>query len=224
MAAPIADKIILPLDTGNTGKKVRTQTRVVGADTVHEHVYVPTRQAQVLGVYRLGMAQQTVLATAQNGTSTAFLWMHVPTAISGKKVRIRKIRMESASGTLLATPSAPRVAVSRFTFTGAASGAQITGLKNDSSYPTHVVDLRTAATGLTVSLVGVIGVLGIAQALTAVGAMAPASIEFIDADNEDEWIVLVPGEGIVLWQDVAGTTSDTRKLNINLIWDEIDVT
>ena len=149
--------------------------------------------------------------------------MHVPTAISGKKVRIRKIRMESASGTLLATPSAPRVAVSRFTFSGTASGAQVSGLKNDSNYPTHVADLRTAVTGLTVSLVGVIGVLGIAQALTAVGAMAPASIEFIDADNEDEWIVLVPGEGIALWQDVAGTTSDTRKLNINLIWDEIDV-
>ena len=73
MAAPIADKIVLPLDTGNTGKKVRTQTRVVGADTVHEHIYIPTRQAQVLGVYRLGMAQQTVLATAQNGTSTGFL-------------------------------------------------------------------------------------------------------------------------------------------------------
>lgn len=40
MAAPIADKIILPLDTGNTGKKVRTQTRLVGADTVHEHFFV----------------------------------------------------------------------------------------------------------------------------------------------------------------------------------------
>ena len=46
MAAPIANKIILPDDSGNTGKKVRTQTRVVGADTVHEHFFVQGRRAE----------------------------------------------------------------------------------------------------------------------------------------------------------------------------------
>lgn len=42
------------------------------------------------------------------------------------------------------------------------------------------------------------------------------------AADEDEWLVLVPGEGFVIWQDTAGTTSDTRKFNIQLLWDEID--
>lgn len=222
MAAPIADNVILPSDTGNTGKKVRTQTRVVGADTVHEHFFVSVRQAQVLGVYRLGMAQLTVSATAQNGTSTGFLWAHVPVAVSGKKSRIRKIRVDSQHSTVLATPTAPRLAVSRFTFTGTASGASVALVKTDSSSPASVLDLRTAATGLTVTLVGVLGVIGLVQALTAVGAVAPGPIEFIDSDAEDNWPLLAPGEGAVVWQDTAGTGSDTRKINLNLVSDDID--
>jgi hypothetical protein len=34
------DKIIMPDDAANTGKKVRTQTRTVGANTVHEHYVI----------------------------------------------------------------------------------------------------------------------------------------------------------------------------------------
>jgi hypothetical protein len=44
MAAPTADKIILPLDTGNTGKNVRTQLRTVGGIAVHEHYFVQGRR------------------------------------------------------------------------------------------------------------------------------------------------------------------------------------
>jgi hypothetical protein len=37
MAAPIAAYVQLPADTANTGKKNRTQTKVAGSDTVHQH-------------------------------------------------------------------------------------------------------------------------------------------------------------------------------------------
>lgn len=223
MAAPIANKIILPSDTGNTGKNIRTQTRVVGADTVHEHIYVKTRQAAVLGIYRIALPQQTILATAQNGTTTGFLWGHVPNAVTGKKARLRTVRCESQHSTLLATPTAPRIVVSRMTFTGTASGAAQAGVKVDTGYPSPILDLRTAVAGLTVSLVGLLGAMGICGALTAVGAYAPASIRFGDNDEEDEWPTFAPGEGFVLWQDTAGTASDTRKANLTLVWDEIDV-
>lgn len=222
MAGPIAAFIQLPTDSGNTGKKNRTQTRVIGSDTVHEHFVVPAREAQVLGVYRLGMAQQTVSATVQNGTSSGYLWAHVPTAVTGKKSRMRKIRVESQHGSVLATPTAPRLAVSRFTFTGTASGASVALVKHKSGYPASVFDLRTAATGLTVTLVGVLGSIGLTQALTAVGINVPSAIEFIDSQSEDDWPEFAPGEGAVLWQDVAGTASDTRRININIVSDDID--
>lgn len=223
MAGPIANKVILPVDTGNAGKNIRTQTRVVGADTVHEHFFINARQAQILGVYRLAMAQVTILASAQNGTTSGFLWLHVPTAITNKKVRLRRVYVTSQHATALATPTAPRLVLARITFTGTASGAQLTPIKVDTSYPTSIADLRTANTGLTVTLVGNLGSGGVVGAVTAVGAYPPVAVDIIDpASEEDEWPVLAPGEGVVIYQDTAGTASDTRVANIVLLWDEID--
>lgn len=224
MAAPIASKVTLPDDSGNSGKKIRTQTRVVGSDTVHEHFFQQVRQAQVLGVYRLGMAQVTALASAQNGTSSGFLWFHVPTAITNKKARIRRLSVTSQLATLLATPTAPRLTATRFTFSGTASGASLTPIKIDASGTAAVSDLRTAVTGLTVALVGSLGTAPFPGAQTAVGAYAPAEYNIIDpASEEDEWPIFAPGEGFVIYQDTAGTASDTRVANITLLFDEIDV-
>lgn len=225
MAAPIANKIIIPDDSGNLGKKVRTQSRAVGADTVHEHFFIEARQAEVLGVYRRAMDQQTIAAAAQNGTSTGFLWAHVPIAVTNKWARLRRIYFSSQHATVLATPTAPRIACSLFTFTGSASGASITAGKINSSFPSAILDLRTAVTGLTVTMGQKIAAGAILGALTAVGAYsASPDINIMDpGEAEDEWPIIKPGEGIVLWQDTAGTTLDTRKFNPVLVWDEIDV-
>lgn len=223
MAGPVAATVNLPDDSGNLGKKVRTQTRTVGANTVHEHFFIQARQAQVLGVYRLGMPQVTALAAAQNGTSTGYLWLHVPTAISNKKVRIRRLSVTSQLATLLATPTAPRITATRFTFTGTASGASLTPVKIDSGSSASIADLRTAVTGLTVTLVGSLGTAPHVGAQTAVGAYAPAEYNIVDpASEEDDWPILAPGEGIVIYQDTAGTASDTRVANIILLWDDVD--
>lgn len=71
MAAPIADKIILPLDTGNTGKNNRTQTRVIGADTVHEHFVVSVSQRSIVGGYKANAGVLTVPAAVHTGTRSA---------------------------------------------------------------------------------------------------------------------------------------------------------
>lgn len=225
MAGPVASTIILPDDSGNLGKKVRTQTRVVGADTVHEHFFVEGRQAAVLGVYRKAMDQQTIVAAAQNGTSTGYLWAHVPTAVTGKWVRIRRLYLSSQHSSLLATPTAPRIAASLATFTGTASGAQITPGKINSGSPASVLDLRTAVTGLTITMGQKIAAAGIVGALTAASAYSPGpDVNIIDpGESEDEWVIIKPGEALVLWQDTAGTTSDTRKFNPVMVWDDIDV-
>lgn len=222
MAGPVAASIILPDDSGNTGKKVRSQTKTVGGNSVHEHFFVPGRQAVLLGVYSLAMAQQTVLQTANDGTSTGLLWFHVPTAITNKKARIRKLLINSQHSTAFAGITAPRIVASRFTFTGTASGASVTPVKVDTAWATAVADLRTAVTGLTVALVGLMGAAALVGALTAVGAYEPSGIDLIDSVSEDAWWVFAPGEGLVLWQDTAGTASDTRKINITIAWDEVD--
>lgn len=224
MAAPIASHVKLPDDSGNPGKKIRTQTRVIGADTVHDHFYVQVGKAEVLGVYRTAMAQQTVAAAAQNGTSTGFLWAHVPNAITNKKARVRRFYFSSQHSTALATPTAPRIRLQRFTFTGTASGATIAPDKTVSTYPSPVFDLRTAVTGLTISLVGIgFGAAGLAGAITAVGAYHPVDIDVVGGTgDEDGYPTFATGEGFVIWQDTAGTTADTRKFNPVLVHDEID--
>jgi|SRR6185295_2870995 len=222
MAGPIANKIILPDDTGNTGKKVRTQTRVVGADTVHEHFFVDVRMAQILGVYRYASPGIAVAAAAQNGTSTGALWAHVPTAISNKKARIRRASIESRHVAAFAATAMARIAASRMTFTGTASGAAGVAAKMDASYPTPILDLRTAVTGLTPTLIALLGTAGLIGSLTAVGAVAPVDAIIMEGQAEDEFIVLAPGEGIVIWQDAAGTTSDSRLYDLTVVWDEID--
>ncbi len=225
MAAPVADKILLPLDTGNTGKKVRTQTRVVGADTVHEHFFIQAREARVLSIYRLALVQATVQASAQNGTTAGFLFAHMPAGVTGKAMRVRRLSFSSQHSTALATPTAPRILARRFTSASLLSGALLAPTLNDSGKHIAAACLFSLVnTGVTVVHVGDGFAAGaIAGALTAVGAYEPCIKDLIDpAADEDDWPVFYPGQGFVIYQDVAGTAADTRKLNIHMLCDEID--
>jgi hypothetical protein len=226
MSAPVPGTVRLPDDSGNLGKFIRTQSRVVGGNPVHEHFFQTARLAQVLGVFYGQSSQITVAAAAQNGTSTGALWLHVPAAVTGKKARLRQLCIQSQNGSALATPTAPRIVAQRFTFTGTASGASgVTPAKVDSGQPNAILDVRSAVTGLTVALVAALGVGALIQAVTAVGAVAPVQSYIVPAvTDEDEYPIIAPGEGIVLFQDTAGTTSDTRVWSASMLWDEIDVT
>ena len=105
MAAPIADKIILPLDTGNTGKKKRTQTRVVGADTVHEDFVIPISDRKVTGSYKASSGTLTVPTAVHNGTTTGFLWLCNPVGstikMAAKRIMLILSSMRLYMGTLL---------------------------------------------------------------------------------------------------------------------------
>lgn len=224
MAAPVADKIILPLDTGNTGKKVRTQTRVIGADTVHEHFFVEERKARVLGIHRFALVTAyTVLQTAQNGTTAGILFFHMGSGVAGKAARLRRLSIMTAHNTALATPTGPRVRAVRYTSAGALSGAAIAPTLVDTTMIAAAAILSAANTGNTVVHVAGFAAAYVAGALTAVGAYDPTYKDMIDpASDEDEWPVFRPGEGFVLYQDVNGTASDTRQVTVQGLWDEID--
>jgi len=229
MAGPIADKVILPLDTGNTGKKVRTQTRVIGADTVHEHFFIQTSRRKIEGIYNFAAtAPASVQATAQNGTATGFFWLELPVG-GTRRARLRDFKVTFDWGVV---PSAdvttlPRIAVARFTFTGTASGALITPARSNSSseMTANVANIRTAVTGMTVT-VGAIAWSALAPFIdfaTAAGInVQPRFTEYYDPDDEEAYLDFGPGEGLLLYQPDAGTASDIRRFNYWGRWDEYD--
>jgi hypothetical protein len=225
MAAPVPGFVQLPTDSGNTGKKVRTRIRTVGADSVHEHVFVKEYSERILTVYRLALVQATVVASAQNGTTAGMLFAHMPSAVSGKAARIRRLTVSSQHSTALTTPTAPRLLVRRFTSAGALSGSLIApNVNNSQDHIAPACLFSLANTGVTVVHVGIgFGSSALVGALTAVGAYEPNLRDIIDpAGDEDGWPIFFPGEGFVIYQDTAGTASDTRKFNVSFLMDEFD--
>lgn len=219
MAAPISAFAQLPTDSGNTGKKMRTQTRIIGADTVHEHYFVESSSRNMVGSYIAHSGVNTVQATAQTFPA-AFFWLINPVGNSNK-IALTAIEVISQMGSALAAPTSPRLLFALFTFTGTASGAQITPGKLDSTYPATTASVRTASTGITITKVAdIICALPIASA-TAVGYSPPQMDEWFE-NKESNQIILRAGEGIALYQPDAGTTADTRRIVTTLKWDEFE--
>jgi len=222
MAAPIADFIQLPLDTGNTGKKVRTQTRVVGANTVHEHFFVPISDRSTLGVYWATVGYFTPPTAVQNGTTTGAWWLFMPV---GQTQKMALRRFVSFNQLVVAAVDlvGGQFRYSLFTFTGTASGAQITPGKRDSTDAAAVGNLRTASTGLTVTLVATIFEEIGPVIASATGSGVPAAPAYFERnpDAEKGEIILRAGEGISHWSALALTTANRRKTT-NLAWEEYE--
>ncbi len=225
MAAPIANKITLPSDTGNSGKNVRTQTRVVGGDTVHEHFFVPIQAQEATGKYFFSSTQQTVSDVAHNATATGFFWLQLPSTATVTAI-IRFIRANATASAASVFASAPVVSFSKFTFTGTASGALVTPVKFQTAGAANQLIIRTLVTGMVVTVVGAVGQFQIPSIMTAVGAVH-AGEEVIPRNalsyTRGQDLEIAPGEGLVVYQTVAGTAADTRKFNIQIEFDEVDL-
>jgi hypothetical protein len=225
MAAPVADKIQLPLDTGNTGKKKRTQTRVVGADTVHEDFVILTSKDSKVGFFRAHSGILTVPSAAHNGTTTGHLFFFNPVG-NTLKARVRRLR---ESGQMVAGAidlTAPRTLFSLFTFTGTPSGATLTPAKRDSTDAAATCSLRTASTGATITLgatfrhTGIPAVNATLASATIQVNLPPAIYPPFDPD-EEECPVIRAGEGIVMWAADASTTAN-RRLFSDWAWEEFE--
>lgn len=213
MATPVAAFIQLPDDSGNTGKKNRSQTRVVGANTVHEHFVVCVSKRSYVGFYWANVPFQTIPTAAQNGTSTGNWWLFNPVG-SANKITLRRFStmMQFAALGLDLVPGQFRMSL--FTFTGTASGAQITLGKADSTYPAPTANLRTAMTGLTITLGATIWEeLGPVHELATGGAGVWNPLVGLERnpDDEDAEIILRAGEGVVDWSALALTTANRRQ-------------
>ena len=209
----------IQVPTDSTGKKIRTRERTVGANTVQEQFVIQQSRRVETGVYICQTGAHVVLASAHSATA-GFWWLINPTG-SSVLVALRRVEFMSQLGSALATPTSPRINIERMTFTGTASGAQITAAKRDTNDATAVATLRTASTGLTPTAgAGVFSFLPTAGA-TAVGYTAATAGDWVP--DEDGQVVLAAGEGIVCRQADNGTTSDTRRFVTNIAWMEFSV-
>jgi hypothetical protein len=222
MAAPVATYIQLPLDTGNTGKKVRTISRTVGSDTVHEHFYVNITPRSILGRYYASSGVITTRTSADNGTSTGNYWLINP-AGSGIKVAILSTEAATAaSSAAAAQTSTTRMCLALFTATGTPSGANVPYAKRDSTDATPLSSLRTAVTGLTVTVGNTIrqflfpGITG----TTGVGNLPVNVFPEREMDWEQQ-IILRAGEGVLNYQPDASTLA-TLKATVNHIIEEFE--
>ena len=208
----------------STGKKLRTVSSTVGANTVEEQYVIPTSARTRTGLYRVHAGVFVVGAAAD--AATAGRWWLINPVGSGVAVAVKRISFASQHGSALATPTSPRIMLERVTFTGTASGASVTPAKRarttvagTTADATAVASVRTASTGLTLAAGEAFKAFLPVVALTTAAA-CPAGTDDWDPSDEDTELILAAGEGVVCRQTDAGTASDTRRWVNNITWEE----
>lgn len=169
-----------------------------------------------LGVYYYNSGSLTVNASADTATGGRF-WLINPVG-STVIVRVRQILFRASDAGTTVETTAPRINVERVTFTGTASGTTVTPALRRTADAGATGSLRTASTGMTLSAGALITSFYPPLIITAVGAAGPTEMKW--APDPDDQLDLGAGEGIVVRQPDAGTTSDTRVYNVSLIVEE----
>lgn len=173
------------------------------------------------GLYYASLGNTTVTAAA-DGALVGRFWLVNPV---GSTVfgAVRKVYMSMTTGSGLLVLTSPTFTVERITFTGTASGATITPAKRDSSDAANSLTVRTASTGMTITAGAAAHGFQVFQSLaTTSNGVFPPPFPF--TNDEDEYLILRAGEGIVIRQATAGTALDTRVCNFDLQWEEFNST
>lgn len=223
MAAKTDQVIILPLDTGNTGKKVRTKESVVGANTVEEYFFIPSTERNEKGRYKVSIPSQAIPTAAQNATTSGLVWLTNPLASTVKLAVSRLQLSQNFSTTLALDLIAPLMRVSRISFTGTLAAATTTSVKRATVDATAQGLVSIAMTGLTVTLIGNwLEFIGLTQDIvTGAGGHWSGQVDSWSPDEEADELILAPGEGVVVWSSFAVTTAN-RKLAVSLAWKEFE--
>jgi hypothetical protein len=230
MAAPIASYIQLPADTANTGKKNRTQTKVVGSDTAHEHFMVPSPSYTHTGRYfSVSTAAQGVSSVAQTPSTAGHYYLHNSTANTAVGV-LRSVDINysvDGSTAIAITQSCPLFMLQKYVFGTAHSGTTISIVSAQTSSTTPKLNMRQTPTGpTTFTLVGPIGAAPFPALLSTVTNSYGGSFNLYKAEehyNRGTAVEIAPGEGVVLHQLTTGLAADCRKFTAKFVWDEIDV-
>lgn len=189
---------------------------VSGAVSVSGTITARETSDTLLGVYYCQTGAHLVLAAAD--AATAGRWFLVNPIGSSVTVRLRRLRFMSQLGSALVAVTSPRLQMELFTFTGVPSGASITPGKRNSNDATNVASLRTANTGMAITVGAAIMAFFPVASATAVAYNTPAMYDW-NPDVERD-IILSPGQGLLFRQADAGTASDTRRYLTSIVWEE----
>jgi hypothetical protein len=206
------------LPTDSTGKKSDALQMIIAGNTVQRSRVVVASGRVRSGVHIVAF-QGTVAAAIQNGTSTGFWWLYNPVG-SAFSVALRRVMFQSQFSTALLTSTAPRIQLSRFTFTGTPSGTAVPIAKQRTADTTFGGFLTsTQATSVVTLGNPIFAFLPVwTQSTTSGGPNTPSWSDW--NPDEDGMPILAAGEGIVCWQADAGTASDTRKFVTNFAFEQ----
>lgn len=215
----VQQEIILPPDS--TGKSIHTREQTVtGPGVVQDQYVIPISERVNSGVYVAHTGAHVVQAAAQNATATGFWWLYntSATVILG----LRRVSFNSQHGSVLATPTSPRILLAAFTFTGTPAGTAVTPRRADTGFAAATASLRTTQVTSVVTLAEAFYAFLPTAALTAVGAV-PATSDAYNPDEESGEVLLRQNQGVVCYQPDTGTTADTRRFVTNVAWDEFTI-
>lgn len=226
MAGPVDSYVQLPSDASNAGKKNRTQTKVVGSNTVHEHYMVPSLGFTRTGRYiAASTAVQAVSSVGAAVTTAGVAYLHMSTAQTAVGV-LRKVEMSySQAGTAVISQSAPHYQLQKYTFNTAHSGTTYNICATQTTSTTPKANIRIAPTGATITPVGNIGAFSLPALVSTAGTYGGivTLYEVAEQYNRGSAVEFAPGEGIALFQATSGNAADTRTVAFKFTWDEIDV-
>jgi hypothetical protein len=227
MAAPVASYVQLPSDTSNTGKKNQTITKVVGSDTVHEHLMVPTIEFTRIGRYSAtSTAARAVVETALAITTSPGTFLHMSTA-SARVGVLRHVSITwSQTGSAVISQTAPIISVQKYTFNVAHSATTLDLLQFQTTMSGPSANVRGAPTGATVTAGGRLAGMALPAVVSTAAAYGGTAVLYEGREHYGRHgfnVEFGPGEGIAVYQTANGTASDTRVYTVNLVWDEIDV-
>lgn len=203
------------------GKKVRSVVQTMALGDLHsEFVIALTHARQVTNVYNF-CSLALVIGASADGANVGRIYVENDPD-STVFIAITRIRFRSQLGSALLTPTSPVISLRRFTFTGnTPSGTAISGSLMDSTMTAKDSNwnVRTAATGMTITEgADIVTFLPTAND-TAVGQASPSVDEW--APDRDAPLILRAGQGALVKQVDAGTTSDTRRFIVDIVIEEM---
>lgn len=223
MAAPVESYIQLPLDTANTGKKNRTQTKAVGSNTVHEHFVVPSA-----GYTRTGRhAYQSsfhVLSTV--ATNTTHLVLAMTTAATYRCI-LRSIDMTyGVQGTIAASTVAPQVVIQKATY-GTALTATTNGqvINYQSSSTASQLNAYLGSSGGSLGTPVPFTAFTVPVLLTTAGTYGGSANLFRCMEQYDvgTGLEMKAGDLLQVIQPATGSNGEVRGFTLRFEWDQIDV-
>lgn len=171
-----------------------------------------------LGVYFSSSAILSILATAHTSLQ-GFQWLVNPV---GSTVIAFVRRVEFKYSCVAIAASNTRLTLERITLTGGPPTDLATAVQRNSGEPAPTCKVLTGTTGITPATVGsnaLIYTSWTPPVITAAGVLTPTEDEFLPRD-EDGYIRLLAGEGIVVRQPDNGVTTDPRRAAVSFEWEE----